>query len=133
MAKQQQLKNKEPTQVVNITDQRVRFHISVMAGAPARTFDLGPGESAELEAGYALRRQASPERDIQPSIIEQLTCGKVLPIGDPRAKEALRAREVTRMEHAAPALAVTARAPKAENDELTPPGEVVAAASKGRR
>lgn len=97
----------KPRQVVNVSEEPCRFQIATMAGAPPRRYDLKPGEVIELEPGYALRRQASPDRDLQPSIIEMLTGGSVLPIGDQRAKDAIQRRELGRASAAAPA-------PKAE-------------------
>lgn len=129
-----------PAKVVNVMDHAVRFSVSVMAGAPSRDYELQPGQVISLEGGYALRRQPSPDRDLQPSIVEQLTNGQVLPIGDPRAKEAMRRHGTT------PTTATSAPSsskPKAttptddDADDLTPPGEVApqqpAAAGKGRR
>jgi len=75
--------------VVNISGQPARFEISVIAGSPTVKHKLAPGQSVEIDVGYATRPPSAPGTEPRKSVIEHLTGGQVLPIEDPRARDFL--------------------------------------------
>jgi hypothetical protein len=74
--------------VINITQERRRFEIATVAGSPSVVYDLEPGGTAEVAAGYTiLRNHANPDNSDARSIIEQLTDGAVVPMASAKAKQ----------------------------------------------
>lgn len=80
-------KNQE---VVNITNQEVSFQISESA-QEVDTYTLEPGGICVLPAAYALP-QKQGEGDLRPSVIAQLTNGRVVATNDPRAASFLKTK-----------------------------------------
>ena len=71
----------------NVSGSPVRVEIATQAGYAPRSTVVPPGEPIELPASYTTSVQLSKGRDPRPSVIEQLTGGKVLDESDPRAKD----------------------------------------------
>jgi len=74
-------------EVINISDQPMRFNLDGMI------YVLEPLERAKVHSSYTKNRQMQPKRDPVKPILELMTNGKVLPVTDPRAKEAVAASE----------------------------------------
>lgn len=95
--------------VRNVAAETVQFEIATRPGHPPRRHRLEPGAVALVPAGYGIRRRKlrdvadyltqeegdspRPAPETRPSVIEELTAGRVLPVDDPRAIEFSRRAE----------------------------------------
>lgn len=93
-----QMQKKTMMKVVNIASHVVPFKIARGPGESPRTYELRPGEVVDLEAGYCVRMDHA--QGLQPSVIEKLTGGMVVPESDPRAADYVAAAAAA-MERAA--------------------------------
>lgn len=75
--------NSNTEKVINITSNNVRFEID------GTRFELKPSEQITINRSYALPRHFKQGKDPVPSVIELLTGGMVLHVGDKRARSAL--------------------------------------------
>jgi hypothetical protein len=73
--------------VVNISGREFPLEIGTSAGRKARVFKLRPGDVADIDDAYAVKRYPSGAEDRDPikSIVEQISGGCVIPADDPRA------------------------------------------------
>lgn len=78
--------------VVNVSGADTVLEIATAPGTPPERHRLAPGASVEVASAYARRPQVEG-RDAQPSIVEKLTGGAVVPAGDPRAQQHLARKE----------------------------------------
>lgn len=77
---------------VNITGEAVRLELATTPGALPIVHHVEPGAAVEVAAGYCQRLQVEG-RDPQPSIVEKLTNGRLLPASDPKAQQVLEAKK----------------------------------------
>jgi hypothetical protein len=85
--------------VRNISTEVVVVEFATSPGRPPRRHRIEPGAFALVPTGYATRRarldhyhSAEPAAETRPSIVEELTAGRVLPVDDPRATEFMQGR-----------------------------------------
>lgn len=74
-------------EVINISDHPVKFNLDGMIYA------LEPLERAKVHVSYTKNRQLQKKRDPVKPILELMTNAKVLPVTDPRAKDAVAISE----------------------------------------
>lgn len=80
----------KPRRVINITSTEVTVSIAESLGV-VRKVSFPPKRFVELAPAYALPQVIAVGRDPRPSVIDQLTGGRVVDEADPRAKDAVAA------------------------------------------
>lgn len=116
---------------INMTDERVSFEIAQSAGVRAMKYTLEPGATVVMPKGYCVPFAAAPGREERPSIIEQLTQGKVKPTTAPDAKARSEAIKVA-LSEAMAKLKSEGKLPGLDEDAKVP-AEAPTASAKKRR
>lgn len=80
-------KKAESATIINVSSEEVRFELDGL------DYVLKPRETLATHANYALPRKMADNRDPVASVVDLLTGGKVLHIGDRRARAAVASRE----------------------------------------